>query len=565
MDHFSVTSQDSVLGSTVEDAVQSALENVKTWRATLATATQGYLAACNNLNFQCAQPCATSAERMNTERVLATLDTELDGLALEQRTIDQAKSVLSITRNCSRSLAPIHNLPPEVLRTIFSILPLWGRSNARPVIRHAPTIAEVSTYWRKVIIRLKHVWSYLRIPTRSGSYEPLEFLAERSDGYPLHLDISGSLPYGDMYQDNLARRLDFISRYSTQIGQIKMYHNREEDTGSLQDTLMCWFKTGFKATGKAFATNKTLVLSGMVGGSIPTEWPANIFLDQTLETEMEIITGLHLTNISIPWESRIYSGLVDLQLIFHNQDRLEISQTKLADILGRCPELETLIIRGNLMLMSDNSHIPPVYLPKLKTLCIFDLSLSSYRFLLPLLSLSGCQSDLSVHLDLRNAAEMQDQVCKLVRDAPIKTFVCSNNRFETRLSWPFSLVPLMPLLENLVLVTHPSLTSAEINDLILEFPPKVDFDSHQEHSEKESPPGISHLYVVSSTAVLRDLRYLVLLFGVRNLHLERCTTPLDKMTVEEIKSSLLNSFPKLLCSISDDGTVEHLDSCLSYA
>ncbi|QRW03322.1 hypothetical protein RhiLY_02321 [Ceratobasidium sp. AG-Ba] len=140
------------------------------------------------------------------------------------------------------------------------MLPLWGASNGRLLIRHAPTIAAVSTYWRKVIIRLKHVWSYLRIPTRSGSYEPLEFLAGRSDGYPLHLDIFGRLPHGDMYQDNLARRLDFISRYSTQIGE-NLRRYREEEMESLQDTLMCWFKTGFKATGKAFATIKLLDLA----------------------------------------------------------------------------------------------------------------------------------------------------------------------------------------------------------------------------------------------------------------------------------------------------------------
>ncbi|QRW03319.1 hypothetical protein RhiLY_02318 [Ceratobasidium sp. AG-Ba] len=306
-----------------------ALSNWKIWRGTLSSAVQGYIAASAALSTIYAKPLTQPSRRRAIEQALAAIDAELESLISERHALEQANLSLMNTRNAS-TLLLCKNWNPQLIRSAHSL-------------------AGVSSYWRKIAISMRLLWSYIRLSSSNKNYEHSQLLLERSSGHPLYAYVvadDGERAKNRLYEDDVYPRLQFIDKAGPQIDIMNVVLLADY-TEPVEKVLVRWFDSDSNQSRKTLCASRPLH-----EGPIPVEWDWDIFLDPAYDSTLKSIDKLSLDDIFIPWDSCVYHSLTHLRLSFEENSALEVTIIELSDILRACPELETLKIQGGLVITS---------------------------------------------------------------------------------------------------------------------------------------------------------------------------------------------------------------------
>ncbi|KAG9121399.1 hypothetical protein FRC07_002667, partial [Ceratobasidium sp. 392] len=171
------------------DDIENAPKKCKTWRSTLTSAVQGYLAACTDLAAACTSSHHPYRQR-DFEATLLTIDAEFTSIALEEATLDKAWWSLAVARNQSATITPIHSLPVEILTNIF-LMVQYGFENVSnsKQIPPAQVLAGTSSYWRKIATGTPALWTEIKITTEQIRYDYAALCLHRANTVPIYLTV----------------------------------------------------------------------------------------------------------------------------------------------------------------------------------------------------------------------------------------------------------------------------------------------------------------------------------------------------------------------------------------
>ncbi|KAG8713193.1 hypothetical protein FRC09_018985 [Ceratobasidium sp. 395] len=516
------------------DITCHAPDNWKACRSVLATAIQSYLAACADLHLTCSQTQRPYKTRREVEPVLLAVDAELDGLASEEEELGKSRVSLSVLRNRSSALAPVHSLPPEVLAHIF--LMAQCRSDG-PVSDHA--FARVSTYWRTTAISLPTLWTQITITLAQVNYEYATLSLGRSGSLPIYLDISSKEDITKWDNQSKTQWKAFLANAIEKAHTLNIVDLCISQT-FLDETIRLLLRHGSPGVLKALCIKRTRCEDyADLGG-----FPATQF-DPILRS----ITVLHLSDTLLPWTSTAYHSLVDLRLQFTENDKREISTSQLAGILAASPGLTILKFDDITITSSDDWDAENVVrLAHLEVLCLWFLSYRSWVALISVLSLSDCLGSLEVGIRAQDSVPHFSKISHLVQDflhgARIKTLAIIGFEDDDP-HCALSLSATIPSLQSLVLSDCDLLQSR--GDEATGDEPNINVDT---------PSRLPHLFLASSKFSLDNLKRIVSVSGVETLHLDRVPTRCghNGPTKDELRAALLDAFPRLTCVITDKDT-----------
>ncbi|KAG8777095.1 hypothetical protein FRC12_000552 [Ceratobasidium sp. 428] len=275
--------------------------------------------------------------------------------AIESR-MTKSKMIMRRIFNASTTLAPINNLPLEVLSRIFMILVSSARCTADyPCDSYPPiVIAAVCSRRRHPAIITRSFWSHVDIcelDMTSDSDPELtprtRLCLERARDAPLWLHISK--PRGSWGTGSETLLLSLLTPYMTNVESMRF-------SGILSETC-------FHTTLSLYANRCS---------------PRQL---KSLLVELWLTTEASATGRLI-WPTRTLHGITDLQSI-GLAERISPSMNELVSMLLNSPNLRTLRLR-NVHLSTDANEIyPKISVP---ALCFLELSLSQNQALSNLLS-----------------------------------------------------------------------------------------------------------------------------------------------------------------------------------
>ncbi|KAG8740655.1 hypothetical protein FRC10_004065 [Ceratobasidium sp. 414] len=491
------------------DDVGRALNDWKSWRAALAATVQGYLAACADLTTVCVSFSHQPHQRRGVETALLTLDAELTGLASEEAVLRNARASLTAARNLSMTLAPIHTLPPEILANIFLIV-RHGSEDPPP----AQLLAGISSYWRQVAINTPSLWTWINITTTQANFDYATLSLNRSNNCPIYLTIFQPEAPGCGYPGWSAKGTStaFLIQASRQIRTLDI-RSSEFRAEAINMIMKLWLSHGSVEAAKTLRVR------------VQSDIQLNLVLVGHAEEVLRSVSVLHLDGAAIPWASTVYHNLVDLRFWFSEHSEISLPVSQLATILTSSPGLVTLKISGLAVTPSNGwDSTTTVQLIHLEVLYLDVMSHETCGLLFPLIRLSACLNDLSIGIYLGTGLPNIAPVQNFLRDTP------------TRTQRGLSLFGVIPSLQNLVvgwcMLDNPN----ELRTTVL---------------ERRPAPCLPHLFIVMATVNLECLKIIVSRCGVQTIHLEECV-PHDGM--EELRGSLLEAFPDLVCIVSDVDT-----------
>ncbi|KAG8765655.1 hypothetical protein FRC12_007380 [Ceratobasidium sp. 428] len=521
-----------------------ALDNWKACRSALATAIRSYLAACDDLRLACSQIQRPFGTRQKSEQVLLAIDVELAELAYEEAALSKTRLSLSVLRNTSLALTPVHSLPPEILSHIF-LMAQYSVSRAGYTYDLVPShnFAGVSSYWRATAINSPRLWTHINITHGQNSYEFATLLLHRSNGLPICLDISSETneQQGDYRPKPQWEK--FLASVSRQVYTLNIVDQLPSPETLLHTTINLLLRHGSPGVIKSLCIQRP-----------EPEQPGNLsslFAGQS-DAVLQSVSLLHLGDAMIPWTSVAYHNLVDLRLRFDDPEEADVSTSQFANILAASPGLVILKLEGMAIEPSNDweveMDIQPVHL---EVLYLAYLSYDSYVTLPSILSLSNCPGTLEVgihhHADF--LLEISQIVQDFLRGVRVKTLSLSSFEGEHSPQWALSLPATIPSLDNLILNNCDTSGLHGPEETVYEPEIKINIT-----------PRLPHLFLVSNDFDIDKLKLVVSVCGVETLHLQVQNQYMlftSRPAKDELKAALLESFPNLTCTISDEDTTLH--------
>ncbi|KAG8709069.1 hypothetical protein FRC09_000892 [Ceratobasidium sp. 395] len=512
-----------------------ALNNWKACRSVLATAIQNYLVGCAELRSACSQIQHQSRTRRELEPVLLAVDAELADLASEEAELRKARATLSVLRNTSSTLSPVHTLPSEILARIFLMAQsLHSHTNNPSSLSPVHILAQVCSYWRTTAIDLPHLWTHICVAPTQANYEYATLLLRRSKGLPIYLDVSSDKVDKWDRHSSKPRWVTFLASMGQHVHTLNIVDLIRSPKTSLGETIRLTVSYGSPGL------MSTLRIRRPETGQIESLNP--LLAGQSDSAVLRSITVLHLGSISIPWTSTIYHNLVDLRLQFHYSPQ-NISTSQLAGTLAASPGLTILKLEClNIVDLEDWNEEQVVRLAHLKVLYLHNLGKNGLVALMSTFSLSSCLGTLEVGIHDcydRYSEEGAHLAQAFLRGARIKTLALTpNSDYDDDAQLAVSVSKMIPSLENLILDTYGIDQMRETGGTTDE--PKTNVGT---------TPCLPNLFLVTPELDLEELKLIILLYGVETLHLHRTQW---NWPVDELKAALLESCHDLTCVILDE-------------
>ncbi|KAG8697404.1 hypothetical protein FRC09_007893, partial [Ceratobasidium sp. 395] len=367
-----------------------ALENLKAYRSELATAIQNYLVACAELRSACSQIQHQSRTRRELEPVLLAVEAELADLASEEAELRKARATLSVLRNTSSTLSPVHTLPSEILARIFLMAQSLHSHTSGPSSRApAHTFAQVCSYWRITAINLPHLWTHVCILHAQTNYEYANLLLRRSKGLPIYLDIlTAEVDEWDSSYPSKLQCEAFLTSVCRHVHTLNVKDLLDSPKTFLDETIRLLVVHASPGIMNTLCIQRP---DAERTGSLNS-----LFAGQSDGAVLYYITALHLGDVLIPWTSAIYHNLVDLRLQFRHKPET-ISTSQLTSILAASPGLTSLKLEHLFIVPSeDRNEKKIVRLAHLEVLYLNHMNKDSLVSLTSIISLSNCLATLEV-------------------------------------------------------------------------------------------------------------------------------------------------------------------------
>ncbi|KAG9107794.1 hypothetical protein FRC07_008577 [Ceratobasidium sp. 392] len=385
----------------------STLTEWKAARKLLTDAIQSYLAASTILRTSCTALAYRTTGRSPAEDALATLDSELESLALEEALLRDTRISLTVTRNTSVRLTRINALPPEILARIFGLSKTYCQvdDSCSP-----DNFASVCAYWRKVAIDTAGLWTHIDIGP-SAPESLTELLLERSGSAPIHIHVLE--PSEDEDVDDFGDPSDYVAgctaaamlaMLNPQLHCIRSLNieSNSNDGEIISAIFKKWFENGSFGFPSVLSIERPMSRRTMF---IPIQAETS-----ELERRLLAIRTLHLDCVNFGWASSAYRDLVDLRLYFFRT--VATSKPQLFNILSACPTLHTLKLRN---IKADNTEDwvqpDPILMPHLEVLNLAGMGPNRVAPVLSLVTLPNPQTELSVEISPTGAIDNQLTEC----------------------------------------------------------------------------------------------------------------------------------------------------------
>ncbi|KAG8713346.1 hypothetical protein FRC09_018815 [Ceratobasidium sp. 395] len=379
------------------------------WKASnnqLARSIQDYVEACAALEAFLATPSRDMISRNIQNKTFVDLDPELSSLPSHEERLQEVRSRLNETRNSSQLIAPINNLPPEILAMIFSLaVRLWINEDYQHAesyeISHVSELSGVCRLWRRLVLQCHTFWSELHLsltgPLSNAHYERAELWAERSQNAPLTIgaregrvqEDDNEFSLGEPLWDDLeiSRAVTFLSPLMPRVRALKIYTKKRPADKFICTLLSCWIQHGTIGMAKELEIRVNADLPELKLPEISPGVPDDKSLDpQTLRSFLDSLQEIHLQHVAINWGHLTYSGLTEIRIEFAFESGWFPSQRDIANLLVANPELQLLILYGLRVRRQRGATPAPVAVNRLKVLGLETMDVKDIGLVLPLIT-----------------------------------------------------------------------------------------------------------------------------------------------------------------------------------
>lgn len=395
-------------------------------------------------------------------------------------------------------------------------------------LKYPEILSHVCSRWRQIALGSHILWSHIDIfAFRSHSkFKRLllrgEAFASRANHSPTHVHISGR---GTRRRRSHNANVDlnaFCASVATRIAALELVVPDWHDYGYFSILKNCL------AGCVAGTLNRLVVMGrsdatyhgfGFIEGAEQLADPGSKRIDvskQHLEDLLFPVKVLRLSDLYLPWTSKAYHGLVDLQLTCQSSPP-QISQLQLESILAASPKLR--LFRFGLRItdpVAGGSLGSPTLLNDLELLSLGPLSYSQHKALLPIISPGSKQLRMSINLDGERLPLLpSDEFVKFMTHSNV-THLSIKHDGRIALRWLPQLLLVTPSLKTLSL-TGVDLCSNHVHPLDFH-PSKVEFN-------KLRPVGsrLDCLKLVDCRVTKDEFRRTTEIFPIQKLELKDCS------------------------------------------
>ncbi|KAG8761040.1 hypothetical protein FRC12_009461 [Ceratobasidium sp. 428] len=527
------------LSEGIKPAAISALTEWKSARSIMASAIQVYLSACATLRTACTDSVSQPAGRFAIEEALLAIDSELDSLALEGDMLRNGRALLAATRNYSARLTRVNALPSEILARIFAFSKTYKYCVDDGYWR-PDNFTSVCVYWRQVALAATNLWTHVDIgPTTP--YDLTGLLLDRSKDAPIHVHVIESKETSDT-GDPYAYTCECIAQEV--MSQLEPHIHRLRTLKIMSDTvdgeiipaiLDAWSTLDNVGAPVSLSVERPYSRRALV-------IPAQDEISDNLEKLLLALNSLHLDCVHFDWASNAYRGLIDLRLSFFHY--VHISTPQLFDILSSCPGLHTLKLR-NLKVnhVEDWAKPNPITMGHLKVLNFIGIKVESASSVLSLIALPEFFTELSIDITLRSPID--NQLTDFFARSKLATLYCHGPSDHLPYDWVYLLFQNLPRFRKLVL-----------DGFYLFSIPETQLSTPCSLSGAQTT--LCSIIFLECRLDFESLKNLVVSFGIRDLRFESRPQYGVRRDLEDIRTSILEVYPEVRCSVSNtDSTEEH--------
>ncbi|KAG8711342.1 hypothetical protein FRC09_020656, partial [Ceratobasidium sp. 395] len=352
---------------------------------------------------------AYSFSRSSLEKTLSALDLELSSLEADEERLRTTRATLTIERNKSKTLSPIHSLPSELLATIFSNsiaqYTRYDRSRAIKLKHASPTtISGVCSLWRRTALETPLLWSHIDITVGERwkpRFEQARLWSQRSRNLLLYVAVR-DFPPGESHsrsgvQAGIRALIEFLAPLMSRVRVLDIWLVADSHNMVLS-LIKCWIENALQVPWKILQLRNILhrrkpaiELSPDTVGSISPEG-FNAFFDT--------VSRVSLLNCRFPVPVVFSAALVELHLEQLYGPHTP-SQQHLATMLAASPRLRILVLSDCCIQPSEGTP-NPVILNHLQSLSLEhtgEPGHSGFECVFPLLGIGSETLDMSLTLD----------------------------------------------------------------------------------------------------------------------------------------------------------------------
>ncbi|KAG8706324.1 hypothetical protein FRC08_001132 [Ceratobasidium sp. 394] len=363
----------------------SSSRSYQLWKASrdsLSLAIRSYTNACNNLSSDYeSELLQLPSDSRFTHHRIAEFETELSSLPQEEERLLNARESLIQFRNGIPGIVKIHRLPHDILAQIFLALHHdWITTRDKEEFPALPSVlSSVCHIWRSISMALPALWSCIDIavdaPDSDAYFECAQLWASRSHtALSVHIWHSSEAD-GDtleVSESGTSGLISFLTPTASRIRHLKLDCYLVSDVPQYAMACMINFGTpGFLSTLDLEVEECDMdpleFLPLMTPGQL--EDPP----DHKIDNFLRPVTKLALTSVLIPWESAVYSNLVELVISFTNYGHDYTHElADLARVLQSSPQLRVISLTDYEFLEDDywTTETPPIYLKDLQSLTL---------------------------------------------------------------------------------------------------------------------------------------------------------------------------------------------------
>ncbi|KAG8766852.1 hypothetical protein FRC12_006618 [Ceratobasidium sp. 428] len=507
------------------NSYESAFLGWKSSRDHLHQAFQGFIKASQSLNDARVERLRYPVNPQVREMISDEIDQEALNLSTLRSGVDSAKVALLYSRNTSMALAPINNLPVEVLGFIFSLAQPYCVHDI--VVQELPwsstsqlvdIVSMVCAHWRKIALNTRELWSHidLVINRDHALSNTLHYRAklwlERVRDYPLHLHTHEfSNTSGDVNIDKLESCLSSCLSHAI---SVHMWSNSDTP---FREHAFPWKLLGARNTDGSGSKIQEISIEnhGRYAGS--ARLPPKYF--SWKDCSCESVSVLHLRGVAVPWYNPICHKLTELRL--ENLDDVSPSLVEIAAVLIASPGLrsfalcETGLSEGERF---DGDLVP--HRISLDDLEVLNLDTLNYDSLDPILRLLAPGSrPLSMSITLEPGERFSKDVEEFFQRSNVTTLFANYTGYETWCPLPHSL---RPTLEVLAIANCQLFLSEEEPDII-----SADTSSLTTH-EPNVCPKLRTMHLLASSLDPELLGRIVATHLIEELWLSECSIREDE-------------------------------------
>ncbi|KAG8758261.1 hypothetical protein FRC12_010058 [Ceratobasidium sp. 428] len=379
------------------------------------------------------------------------------------------------------------------------------------------------------------LWAHIDI----GPSTPIgltELLLKRAGDSPIeiHLHEANTCTSKPASMEKMDQTTSLFSRHLHRICALDI-----ESDACFPDLITHTLNTWLGRSGKNFP--QSLIVDFPNANSVLSFSDALTAEPENAEEKLHSLTTVHLENVYFDWNSKVYWNLTDLRLIFDcDKGKSPISTLELNKILTASPELEILKLEGLEIRETENwAGETPIAMKRVSVLNLVNMDPGSLRLLLPLITVSGPLPE--IVLGIAVSSRMQDEFEAFLVRSKITTLYCINQDGSYSRFFP---LPSGQLVDDLRILVLDNLSITKT----------MSGGANRRTSQPSAHP--LSVTLVDCVVDLGALKALILDYGVRTLRFEVCQLdPVAKHDFEDLhglRDSLLETFPELDCTISDE-------------